>query len=152
MSYHTSTFGLPRFHPWIINVYWCFSVIGCHGIGSVLSQIQDGIEKQIACARRQLKPEKPIAYAMRQLKPVEGKYATVEKSSLAVLFSIKHFRHYLIDKLFTVISDHRPLQWLENQKDNNGRLERWAILIAGTNYQTRERLWQKAECMAIFRR
>ena len=109
-----------------------------YGIGSVLSQMQDGVEK-------------PIAYASRQLKPAERKYATVEKEALAVIFSIKHFRHYLLDKPFTVISDHRPLQWLENQKDNNGRLGRWAILLAGTNYKIRYRpgrIHQNADCLS----
>ena len=81
-----------------------------YGIGSVLSQIQDGVEK-------------PIAYASRQLKPSEKKYATVEKEALAVVFSIKHFRHYLLDKPFTVISDHRPLQWLEIKKTIMGDWE-----------------------------
>ncbi|KAI9552561.1 Retrovirus-related Pol polyprotein from transposon 412 [Daphnia sinensis] len=108
-----------------------------YGIGSVLSQIQDGVEK-------------PIAYASRQLKPAEQKYATVEKEALAVVFSIKHFRHYLLDKPLTVISDHRPLQWLEEQKDNNGRLGRWAILLAGTNYRIKfrpGRVHQNADCL-----
>ena len=112
-----------------------------YGIGSVLSQIQDGVEK-------------PIAYASRQLKPSEKKYATVEKEALAVVFSIKHFRHYLLDKTFTVISDHRPLQWLENQKDNNGRLGRWAILLAGTNYKIKYRpgrIHQNADCLSRLR-
>jgi len=112
-----------------------------YGIGSVLSQIQDGVEK-------------PIAYASRQLKPAERKYATVEKEALAVVFSIKHFRHYLLDKPFSVISDHRPLQWLENQKDNNGRLGRWAILLAGTNYKIRYRpgrIHQNADCLSRLR-
>ena len=112
-----------------------------YGIGSVLSQIQDGVEKQ-------------IAYASRQLKPSEKKYATVEKEALAVVFSIKHFRHYLLDKPFTVISDHRPLQWLENQKENNGRLGRWAILLAGTNYKIKYRpgrIHQNADCLSRLR-
>jgi hypothetical protein len=81
-----------------------------YGIGSVLSQMQDGVEK-------------PIAYASRQLKPAERKCATVEKETLAVLFPIKHFRQYLPDKNFSVISDHRPLQRLENQKYNNFELK-----------------------------
>jgi hypothetical protein len=46
------------------------------------------------------------------------------------------------------------LQWLENQKDNNGRLGRWAILLAGTNYKIRYRpgrIHQNADCLSRLR-
>ncbi|KAK4003569.1 hypothetical protein OUZ56_005326 [Daphnia magna] len=52
------------------------------------------------------------------------KYSTTEKEALTVIDAIKHFRHYLLDKPFEIISNHRPLQWLKNQKDNNGKLYR----------------------------
>ena len=93
-----------------------------YGVGAVLSQVQDN-------------GEVVIAYASRQLKSPEMKFATVEKEALAVIFAIKQFRHYLAGKPFTVVSDHRPLQWLASQKDNNGRLGRWAVLLAGYDYK-----------------
>ncbi|KZS20297.1 Uncharacterized protein APZ42_013090 [Daphnia magna] len=68
--------------------------------------------------------EHPIAYSSRPLTKAKMKYNTTEKEALAVIDAIKHFRYYLLDKPFETISDHRPLQWLKNQKDNNGRLER----------------------------
>ncbi|KZR95944.1 Uncharacterized protein APZ42_009992, partial [Daphnia magna] len=52
-----------------------------NGIGSVLSQMQDGHEH-------------PIAYSSRQLTKAESKYGTTEKKALAVIDAIKHFRHY----------------------------------------------------------
>ncbi|KZS03455.1 Uncharacterized protein APZ42_033808 [Daphnia magna] len=66
--------------------------------------------------------EHPMAYSSRQLTKAEIKYSTTEKEALAVIDAIKHFRHYLLNKPFEIISDHRPLQWPKNQKDNNGRL------------------------------
>ena len=54
----------------------------------------------------------------------------------------------------TVISDHRPLQWLAAQKDNNGRLGRWAILLAGVNYKIKYRpgkIHQNADCLSRIR-
>ena len=109
-----------------------------YGIGAVLSQIQN--ENEVV-----------IAYFSNQLKKAELKYATVEKEAFAVVEAIKHFRHYLLDKPFTVISDHRPLQWLEDQKDSNGRLGRWAVLLAGTNYKIKYRtgrIHQNADCLS----
>ena len=109
-----------------------------YGIGAVLSQVQQG--KEVV-----------IAYASQQLKPAERKYATVEKEAFAVVFAIDKFRHYLLDKPFTVISDHRPLQWLQDQKDNNGRLGRWAIQLANVNYKIKYRpgkVHQNADCLS----
>ncbi|KZS10262.1 Protease [Daphnia magna] len=59
-------------------------------------------------------------------------YATTEKEALAVIFAIRTFRHFLQDEPFLVISDHKPLQWFENLKENTGRLGRWAIELAAT--------------------
>ncbi|KZR98931.1 Uncharacterized protein APZ42_005418, partial [Daphnia magna] len=109
-----------------------------YGIGSVLSQMQDGHEH-------------PIAYSSRQLTKAESKYGTTEKEALAVIDAIKHFRHYLLDKPFEIIGDHRPLQWLKNQKDNHGRSGRWAILLAATNYELKYRpgrIHQNADCLS----
>ena len=95
-----------------------------------------------------------LAYASKQLKDAELKYATVEKEAYAVVFAIKQFRHYLSGRQFTVISDHRPLQWLTQQKDNNGRLGRWAILLGGYDYKIVYRpgkIHQNADCMSRLR-
>ncbi|KZR95888.1 Uncharacterized protein APZ42_010080, partial [Daphnia magna] len=35
---------------------------------------------------------------------------------------------------FVIISDHRPLQWLQTFKDETGRLGRWSILLANLKY------------------
>ena len=109
-----------------------------YGIGAVLSQLQDG--KEVV-----------IAYASRQLQKAEIKYPTVEKEALAIIFAIKQFRQYLLDEPFTVISDHRPLQWLQDQKDVNGRLGRWAIALSAVNYKIRYRpgrIHQNADCLS----
>ena len=109
-----------------------------YGIGAILSQIQNG--KEVV-----------IAYASRQLRGPELKYPTVEKEALAVVFAIKQFKHYLTDKPFTVISDHRPLQWLHSQKDHTGRLGRWAIQLENLNYKIKYRpgrVHQNADCLS----
>jgi hypothetical protein len=61
-----------------------------YGIGAVLSQLQNG-------------EEHPIAYASRQLTKPEMKYCTTEKEALAIVYAIKHFKHYLLDRPFEII-------------------------------------------------
>ena len=109
-----------------------------YGIGAILSQVQN--EKEVV-----------ISYKSRHLKPSELKYATIEKEALAVVFGIKQFKHYLQDNEFLVISDHRPLQWLEDIKDENGRLGRWAIQLANMKYKIKYkpgRIHQNADCLS----
>ena len=67
------------------------------GIGAVLSQNVNGVEKT-------------IAFASRSLNRHERKYATIERECLALMWSIKHFRPYLCGKMFDIITDHNPLK------------------------------------------
>ncbi|KAI9552203.1 hypothetical protein GHT06_022542 [Daphnia sinensis] len=97
-----------------------------YGLGAVLSQMHDG-------------KDKPIAYASRHLNKAEVKYSTIEKEAAAVIFGIKRFRHYLQDEPFTIVSDHRPLQWLQTFKDETGRLGRWSIILANLKYSIKYR-------------
>jgi hypothetical protein len=93
-----------------------------YGIGAVLSQIQDG--KEVV-----------IAYSSRHLNNAERNYSTIEREALAIIFGIKRYHHYLQDEQFEIISDHRPLQWLESHKNENSRLGRWAIELSAVKYK-----------------
>ena len=79
-----------------------------YGIGAVLSQIQNG-------------EEVVIAYSSRHLNAAEKNYSAIEREALAIVYGIKRYRHYLQDEKFEIISDHRPLQWLEAHKDEKSR-------------------------------
>ena len=97
-----------------------------YGVGAVLSQMRDG-------------KDQPVAYASRHFNEPEMKYSTIEKEAAAVVFGIKRFRHYLQDEPFVIISDHRPLQWLQTHKDETGRLGRWAIMLSNMKFTVQYR-------------
>ena len=63
-----------------------------------------------------------MAYYSHKLLQREQKYATVEKESLAIKMSTQFIRVDLLGRLFVIQTDHRSLQWL----DNNPRLGRWS--------------------------
>ena len=71
---------------------------------------------------------KVIAYASRALSKSEYNYSTIQKECLGVVFATKQFRHYLLGRQFTVMTDHEPLQWLSAQK-MEGLLCRWALAL-----------------------
>src|SRR5436305_13410259 len=71
------------------------------GLGAILSQEIDG-------------KDKPIAYASCQTSQTEAKYGATQLETLAVVWAMKHFRHYLAGALFRLIIDHAALSSLLN--------------------------------------
>ena len=57
-----------------------------------------------------------MAYGSWSLKAAEKNYSIIEKKCLALVYAIKYFKNDLLGHLFTVYTDHNPLQWLSTQK------------------------------------
>ncbi|GAB1869457.1 RNA-directed DNA polymerase [Camponotus japonicus] len=82
------------------------------GIGAVLSQRQSG-------------KERVIAYFSKVLSKTERNYCVTRRELLAVVDSLKFFRHYLLGRKFIIRTDHISLKWLMSFKDLEGQLARW---------------------------
>ncbi|CAN2387656.1 Reverse transcriptase (RNA-dependent DNA polymerase) [Pristimantis euphronides] len=100
-----------------------------HGLGAVLSQIQDG-------------KERVIAYGSRSLKETERNpenYSSFKLELLALVWAMtERFAEYLTGAAVTVLTDNNPLAHLENAK--LGALEqRWVARLSKYNYQIRFR-------------
>ena len=79
-----------------------------------------------------------IAYASRSLTLPKRQYSVIEWECLAVVFAVKHFRHYLLGRPFSLHTDHQPLQWLSAQK-MEGRLCRWALALQEFDFEIKYR-------------
>ena len=75
-----------------------------HGIGAVLSQVQEG-------------KEKVIAYYSRVLTKPERNYCVTRRELLAIVDSMKTFHYYLFGKKFAVRTDHISFRWLLSFKE-----------------------------------
>jgi len=102
--------------------FMIFTDASNYGIGAILSQIQG--DKEVV-----------IAYSSRHLNAAERNYSAIEREALAIVYGIKRYRHYLQDEKFEIISDNRPLQWLEAHKVAKSRLSRWAIELTAVKYK-----------------
>ena len=96
------------------------------GIGAVLSQVQNGIERV-------------IAYFSRSMSPAERRYCVTRRELLAVLCAVKHFHIYLYGRHFLVRSDHGSLQWLLNFKKPEGQLARWLEVLFTYDFRIEHR-------------
>jgi cleavage and polyadenylation specificity factor subunit 1 len=52
---------------------------------------------------------RPIAFFSRKLSTAEQKYSTFDRELLSVYLAVKHFRHFVEGRSFTIYTDHKPL-------------------------------------------
>ena len=65
-------------------------------VGAVLQQIQNG------------EPQ-PLSFFSRKLQSAQTRYSTLDRELLAIYLAVKHFRHLLEGRQFTIWTDHKPL-------------------------------------------
>ncbi len=87
------------------------------GLGAVLSQVLDG-------------QEHVVAYGSRSLTKAERRYCATRRELLALVWSVRHFRTYLLGRPFLARTDHNALKWLFQFKDPEGQVARWLEILA----------------------
>jgi len=103
------------------------------GLGAVLYQLDDGGRAR------------PIQFLSRTLLGAEKNYTVTEREGLAIVTAVGRFRHFLLGRCFTLVTDHAALKhifgaWAAPATDNNGalkhgpRLTRWALQLAAYDF------------------
>ncbi|KAG0442587.1 Transposon Tf2-9 polyprotein [Dictyocoela muelleri] len=108
---------LPNFH----KKFTIFTDASNFALGGVLTQKYND-------------EDVPIFFYSRKLTLSEINYTTTEKECLAIISSIKHWRHYLCNK-FTIKTDHQALTWLMKNRDYLQRLSRWNMFLQNYDYE-----------------
>ncbi|PAA64507.1 hypothetical protein BOX15_Mlig000968g3 [Macrostomum lignano] len=104
------------------------------GLGYVLAH--DPMQRQV------------VWLGSRVLTPAESNYANIEREALAIVEGTRYFYQYLAGRKFTIISDHRPLQYIFNpnkvSERVSARIQRWALLLRAYDYNV---MYVKGETM-----
>lgn len=106
--------ALPNFNePFVVETY-----ASGLGIGTVLQQNRH-----------------PIAYLSKSLSPKNQILSVYEKEMLAILFAVEKWRHYLLGQAFTILTDHKTLKRLLNQRITTLAQNQWLSKLLGYNYK-----------------
>ncbi|KAG5896052.1 hypothetical protein JTB14_011047 [Gonioctena quinquepunctata] len=111
------------------------------GLGTVLSQIQEG-------------QEKVIGYFSKTLSKPERNYCVTRRELLAVVKGVEHFYKYVYGRRFLLRTDHAALKWLLQFKNPEGQVARWIERLqefdfeiehrAGTSHKNADALREEA--------
>jgi len=70
-----------------------------------------------------------IYYLSRNLLDTETRYAYVEKLALAAVCAIQHFRHYILLRTTTMVSDCNPMMYILSRQLLGGKYSKWIIIL-----------------------
>jgi hypothetical protein len=76
-----------------------------------------------------------IAYISRKLRRHEENHATNNLELLAIVYSLKVWRHYLVGLKFELKTDHCGLQHIFTQSDLNARQRSWSELLSEYEFE-----------------
>ena len=73
--------------------------------------------------------EHVIYYLSRTFNPTELKYSHVEKLALAAVQVVQRFRHYILQRKTTVLSDCNPMIYILTKQLLGGKYSKWIVIL-----------------------
>ena len=126
--------GAPMLHRPVSGAeYFIHTDASETGLGPMITQKIDGVEKV-------------LAFASRAIHKNEKNYSVTEKECLSVKWACEKFRGYIEGEKFTIITDHSALQWLLTRKNPTGRLGRWVQELQGYDFEV---IHRKGTCNVV---
>jgi len=100
----------------------------------------DASEGQIAACLSQ--KGHPVIFVSKTLSAAERNYSNIEREAYAIIWAVLRLRQFLLGRYFTIITDHKPLEFLfaankEIPKVASARITRWAISLMAFDYNVK---------------
>lgn len=109
------------------------------GLGAILIQVKSGIRHV-------------IGYFSMRTTPAESKYHSYELETLAIVRAIKHFRHFLYGRTFTVITDCNAVKASRYKQELLPRIHRWWAFLQNFEFEVEYRKGEKLKHADFFSR
>jgi hypothetical protein len=76
-----------------------------------------------------------ICYESRKLNEHEINYVTHDLELAAIVHALKMWRHYLLGRIFVLMTDHSGLRYMFDQPKLNARQARWMALLSEFDFE-----------------
>lgn len=77
----------------------------------------------------------PVAFASRKLTDTEQKWSTLDKETMAIVWSIEKLRVFLLGRHFVVKSDHKPISYLFKSEKVPDKVIRWRTRLSDYSFK-----------------
>ena len=114
-------------HPDMNREFIVTSDASTYGIGGILSQYDDDGN------------ERAISYMSKKLNAAQTNYSATDLEILAVVTALEHFRPYLMGNKFKLVTDHRPILYLQNMKNPSARHFRYIMRLQEYDFSIEHR-------------
>ncbi|MGL5708218.1 MAG: reverse transcriptase domain-containing protein [Aeromonas sp.] len=94
-----------------------------------------GVGSGAILLQRQDEDERLISFYSSMHTDAEKRYSATEQELLAVIKAIKHFRPYLIQNKFKLVTDHKALLYLFKTRNINAKVARWSLLLQEFDFE-----------------
>jgi len=80
-----------------------------------------------------------ISYASRTCSAAEAKLGPTDGELLAIIYACDKFHSYIAGTKFVIVTDHSALTYLQDAKNKNPKLARWAMQLAVYDFTVKHR-------------
>ncbi|KAA0051159.1 Transposon Tf2-6 polyprotein [Cucumis melo var. makuwa] len=77
----------------------------------------------------------PIAFFSQKLSPRAQSKSIYERELMVVVLSVQKWRHYLIGRRFTIVSDQKALKFLLEQREVQPQFQKWLTKLLGYDFE-----------------
>lgn len=85
----------------------------------------------------------PVQYMSRKTNDAQSKYSSYELEALAIVESVKKFRHYLHGQHFKLVTDCKAFQQTLMKKDLTAKVARWVLMLNEFDFEIEHRAGEK---------
>ena len=76
-----------------------------------------------------------VELGSKKFSDTQKKYGASERECLGLIWGVTKWRYYLYGKEFDLITDHKPLVWLDANKNTRAKLWRWSVMLDEYDYK-----------------